>query len=94
MDACITLLRSLSGMRKVCGYAGQMLAALLGWPQATFASKVEADPAAGTATVTREVLASVKTLSCGLASADMCRRVAAGLRVGLRAAMWLLCVVL
>lgn len=34
---------------------GQMLAALLGWPQATFASKVEADPAASTATVTREV---------------------------------------
>src|SRR6187549_1831968 len=34
---------------------GQMLAALLGWPQGTFASKVEA---ADTATVTREVEAA------------------------------------
>jgi hypothetical protein len=34
--------------------AGQMLAALLDWPQATFASRVEPDPAAGLVTVTRE----------------------------------------
>ncbi len=35
-------------------HAGQMLAALLDWPQATFASRVEPDPAAGLVTVTRE----------------------------------------
>lgn len=35
-----------------CNQAGQMLAAILGWPQATFASKIEI--AAGQATVTRE----------------------------------------
>ena len=36
-----------------CNQTGQMLAALLGWPQATFASKLEAD--AEGLTVTREV---------------------------------------
>jgi electron transfer flavoprotein beta subunit len=40
---------------------GQMLAALLGWPQATFASKVEI--ADGKATVTREVDGGLETLS-------------------------------
>ena len=35
--------------------SGQMLAALLKWPQATFASKVEIDQAANKARVTREV---------------------------------------
>ncbi|GAB4822525.1 hypothetical protein N2152v2_009571 [Parachlorella kessleri] len=34
---------------------GQMLAGLLGWPQATFASKVELEGGAAAATVTREV---------------------------------------
>ena len=43
---------------------GQMLAELLGWPQATFASKVEL--AGGQATVTREVDGGVETLSFAL----------------------------
>ena len=51
-------------MRKFLLRAGQMLAALLGWPQATFASKVEADPAAGTATVTREVVTAIRYRPC------------------------------
>jgi electron transfer flavoprotein beta subunit len=44
--------------------AGQMLAELLGWPQATFASKVEL--ADGQATVTREVDGGLETLSFAL----------------------------
>lgn len=44
--------------------AGQMLAALLDWPQATFASKVEL--ADGRATVTRETDAGEETLSMPL----------------------------
>ena len=43
---------------------GQMLAALLGWPQGTFASKVEI--AAGKATVTREVDGGLETLELNL----------------------------
>ena len=43
---------------------GQMLAALLGWPQATFASKVVV--ADGKATVTREVDGGLETLSLTL----------------------------
>ena len=43
---------------------GQMLAALLGWPQATFASKVEV--AGGKATVTREVDGGLQTLEVDL----------------------------
>lgn len=43
---------------------GQMLAALLGWPQATFASKVVI--AAGQATVTREVDGGLETLALRL----------------------------
>ena len=43
---------------------GQMLAALLGWPQATFASKVEL--ADGKATVTREVDGGLETLAITL----------------------------
>ena len=42
---------------------GQMLAALLGWPQATFASKVEL---AGDATVTREVDGGLETVKLKL----------------------------
>ena len=44
--------------------AGQMLAALLDWPQATFASKVEV--ADGKATVTREVDGGLQTLEVTL----------------------------
>jgi electron transfer flavoprotein beta subunit len=43
---------------------GQMLAALLGWPQGTFASKVEI--AADTATVTREVDGGMETIALTL----------------------------
>jgi electron transfer flavoprotein beta subunit len=43
---------------------GQMLSALLGWPQATFASKVEI--AGGKATVTREVDGGLQTLEVDL----------------------------
>src|SRR6202022_832170 len=43
---------------------GQMLAALLGWPQATFASKV--DLADGGATVKREIDGGLETLTMKL----------------------------
>jgi electron transfer flavoprotein beta subunit len=43
-----------------CNQTGQMLAALLGWPQATFASKIEF--ANDTAMVTREVDGGLETL--------------------------------
>jgi electron transfer flavoprotein beta subunit len=43
---------------------GQMLAALLGWPQGTFASKVEI--AGGVATVTREVDGGLETVALTL----------------------------
>ncbi len=43
---------------------GQMLAALLDWPQATFAAKIEI--AAGRATVTREVDGGIQTLAAPL----------------------------
>src|SRR5205085_2231623 len=44
--------------------AGQMLAALLDWPQATFASKVEID--ATKARVTREIDGGLETVEIGL----------------------------
>ncbi|MDB5916779.1 MAG: Electron transporter RnfB [Massilia sp.] len=44
-----------------CNQTGQMLAALLGWPQATFASKVVLDD--DTVTVTREVDGGLETLT-------------------------------
>ncbi|OYV32672.1 MAG: electron transfer flavoprotein subunit beta [Acidocella sp. 20-61-6] len=43
---------------------GQMLAALLGWPQGTFASKVEI--ADGTATITREIDGGLETVALTL----------------------------
>src|SRR5271156_6427810 len=43
-----------------CNQTGQMLAALLGWPQATFASKLALGP--GAARVTREVDGGLKTI--------------------------------
>jgi electron transfer flavoprotein beta subunit len=48
----------------VCNQTGQMLAALLGWPQATFASKlvIEGD----TAMVTREVDGGLETIKIKL----------------------------
>jgi electron transfer flavoprotein beta subunit len=47
-----------------CNQTGQMLAALLGWPQATFASKVKI--ADGRAEVTREVDGGLETISLKL----------------------------
>ncbi len=47
-----------------CNQTGQMLAALLDWPQATFASKVEV--ADGKAVVTREIDGGLETLSLNL----------------------------
>ncbi len=47
-----------------CNQTGQMLAALLGWPQATFASKLKL--ASGTAQVTREVDGGLETIEITL----------------------------
>jgi len=47
-----------------CNQTGQMLAALLGWPQATFASKVKIE--GGKAQVTREVDGGLETISIKL----------------------------
>jgi electron transfer flavoprotein beta subunit len=47
-----------------CGQTGQMLAALLGWGQGTFASKVEIGD--GAVTVTREVDGGLQTVSLTL----------------------------
>ena len=47
-----------------CNQTGQMLAALLGWPQGTFASKIEF--ADGKANVTREVDGGLQTLTLNL----------------------------
>jgi electron transfer flavoprotein beta subunit len=43
---------------------GQMLAALMGWPQATFCSRLE--PGAGEATITREIDGGLQTLKLKL----------------------------
>jgi electron transfer flavoprotein beta subunit len=47
-----------------CNQTGQMLAALLGWPQATFASKLVIE--GETALVTREVDGGLETIKLGL----------------------------
>ncbi len=47
-----------------CNQTGQMLAALLGWPQATFASKIAI--ADGKATVTREVDGGLQTIQVNM----------------------------
>src|SRR5262245_33105833 len=47
-----------------CNQTGQMLAALLGWPQATFASRLK--PESGKAEVTREVDGGLETISIKL----------------------------
>ncbi len=47
-----------------CNQTGQMLAALLGWPQATFASKITI--ADGKATVTREVDGGLQTITVNM----------------------------
>lgn len=45
-----------------CNQTGQMCAALLGWPQGTFASKVVIDEVANAVDVTREVDAGMETV--------------------------------
>lgn len=47
-----------------CNQTGQMLAALLGWPQATFTSKLE--PSAGEAQITREIDGGLQMLKVKL----------------------------
>jgi electron transfer flavoprotein beta subunit len=47
-----------------CNQTGQMLAALLGWPQATFASKIVLN--GGKASVTREVDGGLQTITVNL----------------------------
>ena len=47
-----------------CNQTGQMLAALLGWPQGTFASKIELDN--GCANVTREIDGGLQTIKLNL----------------------------
>jgi electron transfer flavoprotein beta subunit len=47
-----------------CNQTGQMLAALLGWPQGTFASKVE--PQSGSIAVTREIDGGLETVKLNL----------------------------
>ena len=47
---------------------GQMLAGLLGWPQATFASKVVIEPNSGKVLVTREVDGGLQTLKLAIPS--------------------------
>ncbi|AWJ86590.1 electron transfer flavoprotein subunit beta (plasmid) [Azospirillum sp. TSH58] len=47
-----------------CNQTGQMLAALLGWPQGTFASKVV--PGEGSVTVTREIDGGLETVELTL----------------------------
>ncbi|CAH2046601.1 unnamed protein product [Thlaspi arvense] len=49
-----------------CNQTGQMVAALLGWPQATFASKVVLDKDKHFATVDREVDGGLETVSVDL----------------------------
>lgn len=48
------------------GQTGQMLAGLLGWSQATFASKVVVDPEQKVANVTREIDGGLEELRCKL----------------------------
>jgi len=48
------------------GQTGQMLAGLLGWSQATFASKVVVDPELKVANVTREIDGGLEELRCKL----------------------------
>ena len=48
------------------GQTGQMLAGLMGWAQATFASKVDVDAAQKVAHVTREIDGGLEELRCRL----------------------------
>lgn len=46
------------------GQTGQMLAGLMGWAQATFASKIDINAEAKTANVTREIDGGLEELKC------------------------------
>ena len=48
------------------GQSGQMLAGLMGWAQATFASKIEIDTEMKVANVTREIDGGLEELRCKL----------------------------
>lgn len=48
------------------GQTGQMIAGILGWPQATFASKVELLPEKEQVRVSREVDSGIQTILCDL----------------------------
>ena len=48
------------------GQTGQMLAGLLNWPQATFASKLEVDPAKKEASITQEIDGGLQEVKCRL----------------------------
>jgi electron transfer flavoprotein beta subunit len=48
------------------GTTGQMLAGLLGWGQATYASKVDVDTEKGVVTVSREIDGGSEELKCRL----------------------------
>jgi electron transfer flavoprotein beta subunit len=48
------------------GQTGQMLAGLMGWAQATFASKIEIDTEMKVANVTREIDGGLEELRCKL----------------------------
>lgn len=48
------------------GQTGQMLAGLLGWSQATFASKVEIDTEKKVANISREIDGGLQELKCNL----------------------------
>ena len=49
-----------------CNQTGQMLAALLGWPQGTFVSNIDIDPSTSKVTVVREVDTGLETLTLQL----------------------------
>lgn len=49
-----------------CNQTGQMLAGLMDWPQGTFASKINLDPAQNKITVEREVDGGLQTVSFSL----------------------------
>eukprot|EP00741_Cyanophora_paradoxa_P005587 tig00000912_g5416.t1 len=55
-----------------CNQTGQMLAGLLDWPQGTFASKLEIDPATNKAVIVREIDGGLQTLRLALPAVVTC----------------------
>jgi len=60
--ACELVILGKQAIDDDCNQTGQMLAALLNWPQGTFASKIELEPTQKKVTVTREVDGGLQTL--------------------------------